>query len=76
METSPDPSDRLPQQMKDPWLLPFILPCVFEIAKGQSKDEFNSVTLPALKPLFVLTDPPQNMLSACDLLASLAYDVR
>ena len=57
-------SDPAALQMKDPWLLPFILPCVFAIAKGQSKDEFNSVTLPALKPLFALTDPPQNMLSA------------
>lgn len=49
--------------MKDPWLLPFLLPNVFEIAKTQTKEEFNAATLPALQPLFALTDPPQNMLS-------------
>jgi hypothetical protein len=50
------------EEMKDPWLLPFLLPNIFEIAKTQTKDEF-SQTLPALQPLFALTDPPQNMLS-------------
>lgn len=51
--------------MKDPWLLPFLLPNIFEIAKGQTKAEFND-TLPSLQPLFALTDPPQNMLTLLD----------
>ncbi|WVQ97082.1 hypothetical protein IAU59_004192 [Kwoniella sp. CBS 9459] len=50
------------EEMKDPYLLPFILPNVFEISKGLNKDEFASV-LPKLQPLFVLKDPPQNMLT-------------
>ncbi|CED82285.1 kinase-like protein [Phaffia rhodozyma] len=51
------------EEMKDAWLLPFILPNVFEISKSQSLEEFNAITLAALKPLFSLTDPPQNMLT-------------
>lgn len=50
--------------MKDPYLLPFILPNVFEISKTLSKEEFTTV-LPKLQPLFILKDPPQNMLSKC-----------
>ncbi|WVF70713.1 hypothetical protein IAT40_005506 [Kwoniella sp. CBS 6097] len=50
------------EEMKDPYLLPFILPNVFEISKGLNKDEFATV-LPKLQPLFVLKDPPQNMLT-------------
>ncbi|OCF45272.1 SCY1 protein kinase [Kwoniella heveanensis CBS 569] len=50
------------EEMKDPYLLPFILPNVFEISKGLNKDEFATV-LPRLQPLFVLKDPPQNMLT-------------
>lgn len=51
--------------MKDPYLLPFILPNVFEISKGLSKEGFQTV-LPKLQPLFALKDPPQNMLSELD----------
>ncbi|WWD18087.1 hypothetical protein CI109_102535 [Kwoniella shandongensis] len=50
------------EEMKDPYLLPFILPNVFEISKGLSKNEFAGV-LPSLQPLFALKDPPQNMLT-------------
>lgn len=50
------------EEMKDPYLLPFLLPNVFEISKGLSKEEFGFV-LPKLQPLFALKDPPQNMLS-------------
>ncbi|WWC60474.1 uncharacterized protein I303_103047 [Kwoniella dejecticola CBS 10117] len=50
------------EEMKDPYLLPFILPNVFEISRGLNKDEFASV-LPKLQPLFALKDPPQNMLT-------------
>lgn len=48
--------------MKDSYLLPFILPNVFEISKTLSKEDF-TVVLPKLQPLFALKDPPQNMLS-------------
>ena len=48
--------------MKDPYLLPFILPNVFEISKSLTKDDFTTV-LPKLQPLFALRDPPQNMMS-------------
>jgi len=50
------------RQIKDPYLLPFLLPNVFEISKSLSKGEFTTV-LPKLQPLFALKDPPQNMLS-------------
>ena len=50
--------------MKDPYLLPFILPNVFEISKSLTKDDFTTV-LPKLQPLFALRDPPQNMMSEC-----------
>lgn len=48
--------------MKDPYLLPFLLPNVFEISKTLSPEAFTPV-LPKLQPLFALRDPPQNMLS-------------
>jgi hypothetical protein len=50
------------EQMKDPYLLPFLLPNVFEISKTLSPDSFSPV-LVKLQPLFILRDPPQNMLS-------------
>jgi SCY1-like protein 2 len=48
--------------MKDSYLLPFLLPNVFEISRSLTKEEFTPV-LPKLQPLFALKDPPQNMLS-------------
>jgi SCY1-like protein 2 len=48
--------------MKDPYLLPFLLPNVFEISKTLSPDAFKPVLI-KLQPLFALRDPPQNMLS-------------
>lgn len=50
------------EEMKDSYLLPFLLPNVFEISKGLSKEDF-AIVLPKLQPLFALKDPPQNMLS-------------
>ncbi|KAL1410897.1 Protein kinase domain-containing protein ppk32 [Vanrija albida] len=50
------------EEMKDPYLLAFILPNVFEISKSLSKEEFATV-LPKLQPLFALKDPMQNMLT-------------
>ncbi|EJT45147.1 clathrin-coated vesicle protein [Trichosporon asahii var. asahii CBS 8904] len=56
------------EEMKDPYLLPFLLPNVFEISKTLNKEEFAQV-LPKLQPLFAMKDPPQNMLSKLPLIA-------
>jgi len=49
--------------MKDPQLLPAILPGVFAISNSLSPNQFASTVLPSLKPLFVIKEPPQNMLT-------------
>jgi SCY1-like protein 2 len=49
-------------QMKDPYLIPFILPLVFEISKSLQKEEFGPV-LTKMQPLFGMKDPPQIMMS-------------
>jgi SCY1-like protein 2 len=49
------------QQMKDVYLLPFLLPDVFEICKTLTNDEFAEV-LPRVQPLFDLKDSAQTML--------------
>ncbi|CAE7144266.1 unnamed protein product [Rhizoctonia solani] len=54
------------EEMKDPMLLPSILPNVFTIAEKLTPAEFASTVLPALKPLFVVRDPPQNVLAMLD----------
>ena len=54
--------------MKDPYLLPFLLPNVFEISKTLSPEAFAPV-LVKLQPLFALRDPPQNMLSTYSLMS-------
>ncbi|KAG8714841.1 hypothetical protein FRC09_017195 [Ceratobasidium sp. 395] len=54
------------EEMKDPILLPSILPNVFTIADKLTPAEFASTVLPALKPLFVIRDPPQNVLAMLD----------
>ncbi|KAF8687087.1 Protein tyrosine kinase, partial [Rhizoctonia solani] len=54
------------EEMKDPLLLPSILPNVFTIADKLTPAEFASTVLPALKPLFVVRDPPQNVLAMLD----------
>lgn len=48
--------------MKDPLLLPSILPNVFHIASSLDATQFQQLVLPSLKPLFALSDPPQNMI--------------
>ena len=50
-------------QMKDPQLLPYILPNVFVISRVLSPTQFAALVLPSLKPLFAIKDPPQNMLT-------------
>ena len=49
--------------MKDPQLLPYILPNVFSISRVLSPTQFAALVLPSLKPLFAIKDPPQNMLT-------------
>lgn len=48
--------------MKDPLLLPSILPNVFTIAATLDPSQFQQMVLPSLKPLFILREPPQNMI--------------
>ena len=60
--------------MKDPYLLPFLLPNVFEISKTLNSEAFTPV-LTKLQPLFALRDPPQNMLSKFEYLISAHADM-
>jgi SCY1-like protein 2 len=59
------------EEMKDTHLLPYILPNVFAISTVLSPGQFASLVLPSLKPLFVVKEPPQNMLTLLDNLAML-----
>lgn len=52
--------------MKDTHLLPYILPNVFAISNILSAIEFAQLVLSSLKPLFIIKDPPQNMLTLLD----------
>ncbi|CCA68430.1 related to bovine rhodopsin kinase and to YGR052w [Serendipita indica DSM 11827] len=54
------------EEMKDPYLLPSILPNVFTISNDLSPSQFASRVLPTLKPLFAVKEPPQNMLTLLD----------
>ncbi|KAI6116913.1 kinase-like domain-containing protein [Pisolithus croceorrhizus] len=54
------------EEMKDTHLLPYILPNVFAISSILSAVQFAQLVLPSLKPLFVVKDPPQNMLTLLD----------
>jgi SCY1-like protein 2 len=56
----------LVEEMKDAQLLPAILPNVFAIAADLSLAQFSTIVLPSLKPLFVVKDPPQNMITLLD----------
>jgi len=57
--------------MKDPLLLPHLLPNVFAISSTLSSTQFASSVLPSLKPLFIIKEPPQNMLTLLDNLTML-----
>ena len=48
--------------MKDPLLLPSILPNVFNISATLDASQFQQLVLPSLQPLFAVRDPPQNMI--------------
>ena len=54
------------EEMKDTQLLPYILPNVFAISEILSPQQFASLVLPGLKPLFALREPPQNMITLLD----------
>ncbi|KAF7796884.1 hypothetical protein EIP86_008069 [Pleurotus ostreatoroseus] len=54
------------EEMKDTQLLPYILPNVFAISQILSPPQFASLVLPSLKPLFVVKEPPQNMITLLD----------
>ncbi|XP_006458297.1 hypothetical protein AGABI2DRAFT_199815 [Agaricus bisporus var. bisporus H97] len=51
------------EEMKDTHLLPYILPNVFSISNVLTSSQFASLVLPSLKPLFIVKEPPQNMLT-------------
>ncbi|KAG8822798.1 hypothetical protein FRC19_005201, partial [Serendipita sp. 401] len=59
------------EEMKDPYLLPSILPNVFVISNDLSPQQFASRVLPSLKPLFAVKEPPQNMMTLLDNLTML-----
>ncbi|KAI9452325.1 other/SCY1 protein kinase [Russula earlei] len=59
------------EEMKDTQLLPYILPNVFSIATIITPQQFASLVLPSLKPLFAIKEPPQNMLTLLDNLTTL-----
>ncbi|KAJ7043254.1 kinase-like domain-containing protein [Mycena alexandri] len=59
------------EEMKDTHLLPYILPNVFSIASVLSAGQFAGMVLPSLKPLFVVKEPPQNMLTLLENLTML-----
>ncbi|KAI0703573.1 other/SCY1 protein kinase [Cytidiella melzeri] len=54
------------EEMKDTHLLPYILPNVFAISQILSPTQFAALVLPSLKPLFVIKEPPQNMITLLD----------
>lgn len=57
--------------MKDPHLLPSLLPNIFQISRILTPSQFASLVLPSLKPLFAIKEPPQNMLTLLDNLSTL-----
>lgn len=57
--------------MKDPQLLPSILPNIFLISRILTPTQFASLVLPSLKPLFAVKEPPQNMLTLLENLGTL-----
>ncbi|KAI7882300.1 uncharacterized protein EV154DRAFT_522996 [Mucor mucedo] len=50
------------EELKDAQLLPYTIPNIFIIAQKLNQHEFCDLVLPALKPVFSVRDPPQNMI--------------
>lgn len=57
--------------MKDTHLLPYIIPNVFAISTALTPTQFGTLVLPSLKPLFMIKEPPQNMLTLLENLTML-----
>jgi SCY1-like protein 2 len=57
--------------MKDPLLLPSILPNIFNISSTLDATQFQTLVLPSLKPLFAIKEPPQNMITLLENLKAL-----
>ena len=57
------------EETRKHYLLPFVIPNIFFIAEKMESDEFARDLLPSLKPLFLIRDPPQAMLSMLDHMA-------
>ncbi|XP_066139068.1 SCY1-like protein 2 [Euwallacea fornicatus] len=50
------------RDLGQPTMVPFILPCIFEIAHDCSKEEYKTFVLPHLKPIMKLIEPIQILL--------------
>ncbi|KAI9008823.1 kinase-like domain-containing protein [Phycomyces nitens] len=50
------------EELKDHQLLPYTVPNILLITQELTQEEFCSLVLPALKPVFLIRDPPQNMI--------------
>jgi SCY1-like protein 2 len=50
-------------ELKDHALLPYTLPNVFYIIQKMSPKEFEERVLPSLKPIFLVREPMQNLLT-------------
>ncbi|KAI8988968.1 hypothetical protein BDB01DRAFT_577366 [Pilobolus umbonatus] len=50
------------EELKDAQLLPYTIPNIFLISEKLNQHEFCDIVLPALKPIFQVREPPQNMI--------------
>ncbi|CEG63141.1 Putative SCY1 protein kinase [Rhizopus microsporus] len=50
------------EELKNSQLLPYTIPNVFIISQRLTQHEFCELVLPSLKPVFLVRDPPQNMI--------------
>ncbi|OAD74724.1 hypothetical protein PHYBLDRAFT_111597, partial [Phycomyces blakesleeanus NRRL 1555(-)] len=50
------------EELKDHQLLPYTVPNILLITQELTQEEFCSLVLPSLKPVFLIRDPPQNMI--------------
>ncbi|CAO3672144.1 unnamed protein product [Rhizopus microsporus] len=50
------------EELKNSQLLPYTIPNVFIISQSLTQHEFCELVLPSLKPVFLVRDPPQNMI--------------
>ncbi|CAO3696430.1 unnamed protein product [Rhizopus stolonifer] len=50
------------EELKDLQLLPYTIPNILTISQKLNQNEFCEIVLPSLKPVFLVRDPPQNMI--------------